>query len=62
MIARWRGRAVEAGALFVAVLALAVVALAAGAPFGAVLICTAVAAAVVWAPWRGTEDDTAHEP
>lgn len=49
---RWRGRVIEAGALFGVVVVLAVLALAAGAPFAIVLVCTAVAGAVVWAPWR----------
>ncbi len=52
---RWRGRVIEAGALFGAVIVLAVFALVAGAPFAIVLVCTAVAAAIVWAPWRNAE-------
>jgi len=53
---RWRGRVAEAGALFAAVVVLAILALAAGAPFGIVLMCAAIAAAIVWAPWRSADD------
>ena len=52
---RWRGRIIEAVALFGAVMVLAVLALVAGAPFAIVLVCTAIAAAIVWAPWRTAE-------
>jgi len=60
--ARWHGRNPELALICGAGLVLTVLALAAGAPLVAVLICVAIIAAAVWSPWRSTTSPDEDSP